>query len=161
MNHQLVLRSFYQETQNSLGIHPCAFGCGNHAHFYSTRKLWRCSRWAQQCPSLSKNHSSKMTGKMAGPKNPFYGKISPFKGKKRPPETIKRMSGRTGIKHHLFGKHLPEETRRKIGESNKGKKISDKTKALMSLAAKRNALECNFPQNGFFKNVKYYKVTNI
>lgn len=41
-----------------------------------------------------------------------------------------------GKKHHLFGKHLSFETRKKISESHKGKTVSKETGIKISKALK-------------------------
>jgi hypothetical protein len=43
-------------------------------------------------------------------------------------------AGKTGKDSYWYGKHLPEETRKKISESEKGKILSTETKRKMSLA---------------------------
>ena len=48
-------------------------------------------------------------------------------------ETRKKQSeAKKGEKHPNYGKHLSEETRKKIGEGNRGKKISEETKKKQS-----------------------------
>lgn len=50
-------------------------------------------------------------------------------GYKHTKETLKKMSEiKTGENHHNFGKPLPELTRKRIGEGNKGKIRTDDTK---------------------------------
>jgi len=64
----------------------------------------------------SENHKQKMKENHAdfnGVNNPMFGK----RGEECP------AFGRTKEKHPMYGKHRPEETKRKIGESNKGKTL--------------------------------------
>ena len=59
------------------------------------------------------------------------------KGLKRSEETKKRLSKSLKGKPSIWkGKHLPEETRRKISESNKGKHLSAETRLKLSEANK-------------------------
>ena len=41
-----------------------------------------------------------------------------------------------GEKHHMYGKHLSEETKRKLSEAHKGKKLSEETKKKIGQALK-------------------------
>lgn len=51
------------------------------------------------------------------------------------PEIRKKVSiSKKGKNHYLYGKHLNTDHKRKISESNKGKKRTDETKRKMSLA---------------------------
>ena len=51
--------------------------------------------------------------------------------------TRKKLSeAKKGENHPNYGKHLPEETKRKIGEANKGKPKSEETKKRMRSAKK-------------------------
>lgn len=70
--------------------------------------------------------SRALKGKMVGSKNPMYGKVGTFKGKKHTEETKKRLS------EIHSGKTLTEEHKRKIGESGKGKLHTEESKKIMS-----------------------------
>ena len=55
-----------------------------------------------------------------------------FKGMKHSKETKKKMSeNHLGEKHHLFGKHHSKQTKEKIGNSLNGRKLSEETKEKM------------------------------
>lgn len=50
-------------------------------------------------------------------------------------ETLAKMSrAHTGERHHMYGKHLTKEHRRKIGLAHKGKHVSEETRAKISAA---------------------------
>ena len=58
-------------------------------------------------------------------------------GKHLSDETRRKMSeSKKGEKNHFFGKHLSDETRKKMSEANKGKHLSDETRIKMSEARK-------------------------
>ena len=58
-------------------------------------------------------------------------------GKHISEETRKKMSeAKKGENHPMFGKHISEETRKKMSEANKGKPHSEETKRKMSEARK-------------------------
>lgn len=90
--------------------------------------------------------SATMRGKMAGNKNPFYGKthteetrrkmrenhwdmrgeMNPNYGKNFSAEHRRKLSeAKAGEKGYWYGKHLPEETRAKISAANKGRVLSE------------------------------------
>ena len=61
-------------------------------------------------------------------------------------ETRKKQSeAKKGEKHPNYGKHLSDETRMKIGEGNRGKKISEETKKKQSEAKKGRYIGKNHP----------------
>ena len=77
-----------------------------------------------------------LKGKMAGEKNPMYGKVSAMKGKKHTKEAREKMSkslkGKPFSKEHRkniskskIGMKLSEETKKKISNSNKGKQTGE------------------------------------
>jgi group I intron endonuclease len=80
--------------------------------------------------------------RLQGENNPFYGKkhsevtlrkLRKVLGGKNHP-----MYGMTGSKHPNFGKHLSEETRKKIAEAHKGTHFSAETKSRISRALMGN-----------------------
>ncbi len=85
---------------------------------------------------LSEETKKKISGSMKG-KN-TYKRTEATKKKMSIAQTGKNgpMFGRTGEKHPNYGKHLSEETKKKISESLKGKKHSEETKKKMSDAKK-------------------------
>lgn len=89
--------------------------------------------------------SERMKGKMAGEKNPMYGKThtkearkkisETHKGKKLSEEHRRMISERMkGENNPNYGNHykLRAETRRKISEANKGRKVSEETRRKLS-----------------------------
>ena len=77
---------------------------------------------------LGKHHSEETRKKMSeankGENNPRFGKPSAFKGKHHSAETRKKMSeSNNGKNHPLFGKHLSDETKKKISASKKGRHL--------------------------------------
>lgn len=74
-------------------------------------------------------------------KNREAGKKDPRIGRKYPPEFGRKVSASlkgvmAGEKHPLYGKHLSEETRKKIGDAHRGKKLSEEHKRKMSESLK-------------------------
>lgn len=64
-----------------------------------------------------------------------------FRNKQHSEESIMKMrkslkGKRTGDKHPLYGKHHNEETKRKIGDANRGRKVSEESREKMSKAGK-------------------------
>lgn len=60
---------------------------------------------------------------------------NPWRGKHLPEETRRKMSvAQKGAKSYWYGKHRSEETRRKISESHKGKHLSGETRQKLSEA---------------------------
>jgi len=71
----------------------------------------------------TKEHKQKLSE--AKLKNP----VRYWKGKKRSEETkIKISKAKSGFNHHMWGKHVSEEVKRKISNSEKGKILSNETK---------------------------------
>ena len=67
--------------------------------------------------------------------NPEYGYNCTSGGSNGAPseETRKRQSeARKGEKSHMYGKHLSEETKEKIGKAHRGKVVSEETKKKLS-----------------------------
>lgn len=59
------------------------------------------------------------------------------KGSRHTEETKKKISiSKSGKNHPMYGKHLPEKTRRKIGLANKGNRHTEETKRKIGLASK-------------------------
>ena len=67
-----------------------------------------------------------LKGKMAGEKNPMYGKVSAMKGKKHTKEAREKMS------KALKGKPFSKEHRKNISKSKIGMKLSEETKKKIS-----------------------------
>ena len=63
-------------------------------------------------PETRAKISEAMMGKLAGENNPMFG--------------------RTGVKHHNFGKQLSEETKKKLADANTGKTLSEETRRKIS-----------------------------
>lgn len=99
-----------------------------------------------------KHHSEetkrKMSERMRGKNNPMYGVVSPNRGKKMSEEQKKKISialkGNVllknrkilrGVEHPAYGKHLSEAVKIKIGNGNRGKKVSEETREKMRKAA--------------------------
>ena len=81
----------------------------------------------ESCKQLQKQNNSVIRGEMCGEKNPA-----------KRLEVRKVMSkSHKGEKNFMFGKHIPcsEEHKRKIGDKNRGKYRSKKTKEKMSKSA--------------------------
>lgn len=67
-----------------------------------------------------------------GPKNPMYGR-------KHTPEEIENLRIKfTGENNHRYGKPVSEETKKKISESQKGKRLPEEQKRKISETLKRN-----------------------
>ena len=69
-----------------------------------------------------------------GEKHHFYGKHHAEETKIKMSESHKGLQAREN--HPMYGKHLSEETRRKIREAKKGKKLSEETRKKMSESRK-------------------------
>ena len=67
-----------------------------------------------------------LIGKMAGEKNPMYGKVSAMKGKKHTKEAREKMS------KSLKGKPFSKEHRKNISKSRIGMKVNEETKKKIS-----------------------------
>ena len=67
-----------------------------------------------------------LKGKMAGEKNPMYGKVSAMKGKKHTKEAREKMS------KSLKGKPFSKEHRKNISKSRIGMKVNEETKKKIS-----------------------------
>ena len=88
------------------------------------------------------------------------------KGKKRKPfteEWKRKMSAAKQGNKNMLGKHHTEETKRKIAEGNKGKKMSEEAKLKMSEAkqgkhrseeTKRKIAEANFGKHWFNNGIQ-------
>lgn len=86
-------------------------------------------------------HKGKKTGRI--PLSAFLRGHTPWnKGKKASLETREKM-----VKNHkgMTGRSLSEENKRKIGESNRGKIVSEETRKKQSIVA---MTRCNKPSNG-------------
>ena len=82
-----------------------------------------------------------LKGKMAGEKNPMYGKVSAMKGKKHTKEAREKMS------KALKGKPFSKEHRKNISKSRIGMKLSEETKKKIS-ENHRNVSGKNNPMYG-------------
>ena len=82
-----------------------------------------------------------LKGKMAGEKNPMYGKVSAMKGKKHTKEAREKMS------KALKGKPFSKEHRKNISKSKIGMKLSEETKKKIS-ENHRNVSGKNNPMYG-------------
>ena len=82
-----------------------------------------------------------LKGKMAGEKNPMYGKVSAMKGKKHTKEAREKMS------KSLKGKPFSKEHRKNISKSKIGMKLSEETKKKIS-ENHRNVSGKNNPMYG-------------
>lgn len=78
--------------------------------------------------TVSEETRVKISESHKGEKNPMYG-VSLSREKNG-------MYGRTGEKHPNYGKHLSEDTKRKISVSNSGRKASEETRKKLSEAGK-------------------------
>lgn len=121
--NQLVLRSFYQETQNSLGLHYCHYGCGKLATYKTVkRNHYLCSKNAKACLSLRNkiSHGVKKCGFILTVEQRL--KISKaLTGRVISLETRRKLSeANLGSKNKMFGKHLSEETKTKISKALSG-----------------------------------------
>lgn len=75
------------------------------------------------------------------------GKVNP--GIIRSDEYRKQLSERTtGVKHHFYGKHLSEEHRQKISESNKGHIVSEETRRKIGESHRLRALRKKLEMEG-------------
>ena len=109
---------------------------------------------------ISDESKKNRSARMMGDKNPMYGKISAFSGRKHTQESIdKQRAFRTGRKvsdetkqklskinkgksyEERHGVEKAAELRKSRAESNRRRKVSDSTKALMSLAHKNRSPE--------------------
>ncbi|GEM_PF-2593277 len=81
-------------------------------------------------PKQLQKISQSLKGKMIGEKNPRYGKIGTFKGKKHTDETKRKLS----LKHS--GKKLSEEHKEKIRVTSTGRKHTAESKEKMSAIQK-------------------------
>lgn len=85
------------------------------------------------CKPQSEETRRKRSIAFTGEKNPRYGKPGTMKGRKHSLEARRRMSESTkGEKNPNFGKTHSAETRRRISEGNKGKKVSQSTRKKIS-----------------------------
>ena len=83
--------------------------------------------------------------------NPKYGYNVSFGGDivHHSKETRKKISeAQKGANHHMYGKHLSEETKAKLSEAHKGKVLSDEHKAKLSEAFKGKRTGANHPMYG-------------
>lgn len=82
----------------------------------SKRKMSEAARGRQ----ISQTHRSKISESLKGRPHPWArGKPSHRRGKKHTSESRRKMSmSLSGEKHPNFGKHLSEDTRRRIGAAN-------------------------------------------
>lgn len=135
-----------------------------------TKKKMSDSHMGEKNVMFGKNHSNESLKKMSsakegkydGENNPFYGKAhteetraliseankglqagenNPMFGKTHTDEVRKLLSDiNSGQNHHMYGKHLSDETKQKLSISmigkNKGKKMSEETRRKMSEAKK-------------------------
>lgn len=81
-------------------------------------------------PEQLQKLSRSLKGKLVGPKNPRFGKVGTFKGKKHTDETKRKIS----LKHS--GKTLSENHKEKIRISSTGRKHTTESKNKMSLIQK-------------------------
>ena len=88
--------------------------------------------------TISEETRRKLSESKKGEKNPQFGcrgKDSPLFGIARSEESKrKNAEAHTGEKHVGFGKHLSEETRKKISAANRGKVRSEEARAKLSEA---------------------------
>ena len=140
-------------------------GIKHFKHAEETRKKMSESHLGQKIGPFTEEHKANISKSRTGKKNPSYGKPAhnrgvpcseeakakisqKLTGRKRPDQS-ERMKGENNPN---FGKHLSEETRRKIGKSKQGKpawnkgiprseetKAKLREKALARHAAKRAA----------------------
>lgn len=108
---------------------------------YNIRGGGSRGRWSDDMKKLISEKTK--LGMKNNPRTEESYKLSTQKlvGRKRSNETkclmSKNRKGKNvGVDHHLYGKHLPEETRNKIGIKNRGKKRSDDTKKAIGKKSK-------------------------
>ena len=90
----------------------CDYGCGQEAQYYfKTVEKWCCCKSHNSCPAIRK----KMSDNRRGENHTLYGKVGYWKNKKRP-EHSKKLKGK---KHHFYGRKRSNNTKRKIGKSNR------------------------------------------
>ncbi len=99
--------------------HLCDYGCGQEAKYPFKNGKWCCSKSHLSCPANKKMRGDKRRGKSHSDKAKEKMRIA-----------------KLGTKNRLYGKKRSDETKRKIGEGNKGKQISYKTKKKISIATK-------------------------
>lgn len=110
-------------------------------------------KWRQENPEALKGENSPRFGKPP-PQASIDALVNyckttpPRKGKKNSAEHIRKSSeAHSGEKHFLFGKNHPEETKKKIGDGNRGKVRTQEMKDHISKVKKGNSL----PNTGSFK----------
>ena len=93
---------------------------------------------AQKGRSFSPEHRANISAACKGRTPPNKGKPSPLKGKKRPPETVAKISeAKKGEKNAMFGEKHSQEARNKMSQARRGKKRSASTRAKISESLKR------------------------
>lgn len=68
-------------------------------------KIANANRGQKRTPEQIKRQSEVMKGKLAGPKNPMYGKTHPPEIRKKISEKIKGKTGLPGAKNPMYGKN--------------------------------------------------------
>lgn len=115
-------RRFVHNHHRKLGVEPlifdkdeliyCACGCGTLTHKFD--KSGRIQKFANGHQFRNKRHTEYSKAKMSEAK----------------------IGTQAGEKHPLYGKHHSEDTKRKIGDANRGRKASEETRQKMSKAGK-------------------------